>query len=322
MESVDNNLIMKKLIVTIPAFNEEKDISPVIKEIPRFIDGIDKVEVLVLDDGSIDDTVRVAKEAGADYVISHNTNKGLAKTFKDAVEAALDRGADIIVNTDADNHYNQSEIPALIRPILNNKADIVIGSREVKKLDHMPSMNKYGNLMGSWFVCKLANLPKVDVSSGFRAYSKEAALKMNILSPHTYTHETLIQANDHKLTIAEVPILAREVKRDSKLIKSIPSHITKSLAVIFRTFTLYKPMRVFLIIGALLLTIGIIPLVRFIYFYFNGSGAGHIQSLIVGTMIVLIGFITTVMAMLASAIGWNRKLIEELLFRIKKIDKQ
>lgn len=313
---------MKKLIVTIPAYNEEKFIGDVIKEIPRFIDGIDKVEVLVLNDGSKDNTVNVAREAGADYVISHNTNKGLAKTFKDAVEEALNRGADIIVNTDADNHYNQSKIPLLLEPILNNKADIVIGSREVKNLDHMPATNKYGNLMGSWFVCKLANLPQVDVSSGFRAYSKEAALKMNVLSPHTYTHETLIQANDHKLTIAEVPILAREVKRKSKLIKSIPNHIIKSLSVIFRTFTLYKPMRVFLVIGGFLFILGIIPIIRFIYFYYNGSGAGHIQSLIVGTMIVLIGFITTVMAMLASAIGWNRKLIEELLFRIKKIEKQ
>jgi len=312
---------MKKLIVTIPAYNEEGDIAKVIKEIPRNIAGIDKVEVLVLNDGSKDNTVNIAKEAGADYVISHNTNKGLAKTFKDAVEEALNRGADIIVNTDADNHYNQSKIPLLIEPILNNRADIVIGSREVKNLDHMPTTNKYGNLMGSWFVCKLANLPHVDVSSGFRAYSKEAALKMNVLSPHTYTHETLIQANDHKLTIVEVPILAREVKRKSKLIKSIPKHIIKSLSVIFRTFTLYKPMRVFLVIGGLLFIIGMIPIIRFLYFYFNGAGAGHIQSLIFGTMIVLIGFITMVMAMLASAIGWNRKIIEEILFRVKKIEK-
>ncbi len=313
---------MKKLIVTIPAYNEEKYITDVIKEIPREIPGIDKVEVLVLDDGSIDNTVNVAKAAGADYVISHNTNKGLAKTFKDAVEEALNRNADIIVNTDADNHYDQSKIPLLIEPILNNRADIVIGSREIKNLDHMPTTNKYGNLMGSWFVCKLANLPHVDVSSGFRAYSKEAALKMNVLSPHTYTHETLIQANDHKLTIVEVPILAREVKRKSKLIKSIPKHIVKSLSVIFRTFTLYKPMRVFLVIGGILFVLGMVPVIRFAYFYFNGSGAGHIQSLIIGTMIVLIGFITTVMAMLASAIGWNRKIIEEILFRVKKIEKR
>jgi glycosyltransferase involved in cell wall biosynthesis len=311
-----------KLIVTIPAYNEEKTITSVIKEIPRNISGIDRVEVLVLNDGSYDKTVEVAKNAGADYVISHKENKGLAVTFKDAVEEALKKGADIIVNTDADNHYNQSKIPQLIDPIIGNNADIVIGSREVEKLDHMPRANRYGNLLGSWFVCKLANLPRLDVSSGFRAYSREAALKMNVLSPHTYTHETLIQANDHKLTIAEVPIGAREVKRESRLIENVPKHITKSLSVIFRTFTLYKPMRVFLVIGSLLFIIGLIPIVRFVYFYLIGSGAGHIQSLVVGTMIVLIGFITSVMAMLASAIGWNRKLIEELLYRIKKIDKK
>lgn len=309
-----------KLIVTIPAYNEEETIASVISEIPRNIPGIKEVEVLVLNDGSKDKTVEVAREAGADYVISNKENKGLATTFKNAISEALKRGADIIVNTDADNHYNQSKIPELIKPVLENKADIVIGSRMVDKLKHMPKINKYGNLLGSWFVCKLSDLPKIDVSSGYRAYSREAALKMNVLSPHTYTHETLIQANDHKLTICEIPIEAREVKRKSRLIKSIPSHIGKSLAVIFRTFTLYKPLRVFVGTGALLTIIGAIPLIRFIYFYFNGSGQGHIQSLIIGVMIILIGFITTVMALLASAIGWNRKLIEEVLYKLRKIE--
>ena len=310
-----------KLIITIPAFNEEKTIAAVIKEIPRQIIGVDTVEVLVLNDGSSDNTVAVAKEAGANYVVSNNQNKGLAFTFRRALEGALDRGADIIVNTDADNHYNQSAIPKLIQPLLDKKADIVIGSREVKQLSGMPKTNKYGNLLGSWFVCKLANLPKLDVSSGFRAYSREAAMKINVLSPHTYTHETLIQAHDHRLTIVEIPIPARQVERKSRLIKSVPRHLLKSLAVIFRTFTLYKPLRVFTAIGAILFIVGAIPLIRFAYFYFNGTGEGHIQSLIIGTMLVLIGFITVVMAMLASAIGWNRKLIEEVLYKLKKLEK-
>lgn len=311
-----------KLIITIPAYNEEATIASVIKEIPRRIEGIDEVKVLVLNDGSKDKTVEVAKAAGADYVISNKENKGLATTFKTAIEEALNRGADIIVNTDADNHYNQSKIPELVRPILKNNADIVIGSRIVEELEYMPKTNKYGNMLGSWFVCKLSDLPKVDVSSGYRAYSKDAALKMNVLSPHTYTHETLIQANDHKLTIVEVPIKARKVERESRLIKSIPKHITKSLAVIFRTFTLYKPLRVFVGIGVALSILGMVPLVRFMYFYLTGSGSGHVQSLIVGIMFVLIGFMTTVMALLASAIGWNRKLIEEVLFKLRKIERK
>ena len=310
-----------KLIITIPAYNEEKTLAGVIKEIPRTIKGLDEVEVLVLNDGSKDRTAEVAKEAGADYVISNGINKGLAYTFKRAVGAALAQGADIIVNTDADNHYDQSRIPELIRPIINKKADIVIGAREVKKLKHMPASNKYGNMLGSWFVCRLAGLPALDVSSGFRAYTREAAQKMNILSPHTYTHETLIQANDHHLTITQVPIEARQVTRKSRLIKSIPRHVFRSLLVIFRTFTLYKPLRVFTFLGTVVFIIGLIPLIRFLYFYFTGDGEGHIQSLVLGTMGVLIGFITMVMAMLASAIGWNRKLIEEVLYKLRKIDK-
>jgi glycosyltransferase involved in cell wall biosynthesis len=307
-----------KLFVTIPAYNEEQTIASVIREIPRQIDGIDEVRVLVLDDGSKDKTKEKALSAGADFVISHKENKGLAITFKDAIEEALLRGADIIVNTDADNHYNQSRIPELVKPILAGEADIVIGGREIEKIDHMPWPNKYGNILGSWFVCKLANLPKLDVSSGFRAYTKEAALKMNVLSSHTYTHESLIQAHDHGLIIKEIPIQARKVKRKSRLIKSIPKHIAKSLAVIFRVFTLYKPMRIFLGIGMTVFITGLIPIIRFLSFYFAGQGSGHIQSLIIGSMVVLIGFMICVIALLASAIGWNRKMLEEILYKLKE----
>ncbi len=307
-----------KLIVTIPAYNEEKTIASVIREIPRQIEGIENVKILVLNDGSTDNTAQVASSAGADFVISHKKNKGLAITFKDAIEEALKKGADIIVNTDADNHYDQSRIPELIKPILNKKADLVIGSRKVEELDHMPRKNKYGNIMGSWLVCKLSGLGKIDVSSGFRAYTRETALRMNILSPHTYTHETLIQAAENKLSIIEIPIKAREVKRKSKLIKSIPRHIAKSLTVILRVFSLYNFIKIFITLGLILFIIGLIPIFRFIYFYFLNGGQGHIQSLIIGTMMTLIGFITIAIALLASAIDWNRKLIEEILYKTKK----
>ena len=307
-----------KLIITIPAYNEERTIASVISEIPRRINGINDIEVLVLDDGSTDKTVKSAREAGADFVISHKKNKGLAITFKDAIEEALKKGADIIVNTDADNHYDQSKISELVKPILNKKADIVIGSRRISELNHMPRRNKYGNILGSWFVCKLAKLGKIDVSSGFRAYTRKAALKMNILSPHTYTHETLIQAAENKLTITEVPIRAREVKRKSKLIKSIPNHIAKSLTIILRVFSLYNFIKIFITLGIILFLAGIVPIVRFVYFYFVDGGQGHIQSLIIGTMVTLIGFTTITIALLASALDWNRKLIEDILYRVKK----
>jgi len=307
-----------KLIVTIPAYNEEKTITSVIREIPRQIEGISSVKILILNDGSTDNTAQIASSAGADFVISHKQNKGLAITFKDVIEEALKKGADIIVNTDADNHYDQSKIPELIKPILDKKADMVIGSRKIEELDHMPRKNKYGNILGSWLVCKLAGLGKIDVSSGFRAYTRKAALKMNILSPHTYTHETLIQAAENKLAIVEVPIKAREVKRKSKLIKSIPRHIAKSLTVILRVFSLYNFIKIFITLGIVLFIIGVIPIIRFIYFYFIDGGQGHIQSLIIGTMMTLIGFITIAIALLASAIDWNRKLIEDILYRTKK----
>jgi len=310
-----------KLIITIPAFNEEKTIAAVIKEIPRQITGVETVEVLVLNDGSSDQTVSVAKEAGADYVVSNNENKGLAYTFRRALEEALGRGADIIVNTDADNHYNQSRIPELVKPILENKADLVIGSRQVKNLKKMPLANRYGNLLGSWLVCKLSKLPKLDVSSGFRAYSREAAQKINVLSSYTYTHETLIQAQDQKLKILEIPIPARPVQRKSRLIKNVPWHATRSLGMILRVFTLYNFLRVFVTTGVILFIVGLVPLIRFIYFFVIGQGEGHIQSLIIGTMLVLIGFITVVMALLASALDWNRKLMEDVLYRLKKIEK-
>ncbi|MBU1177656.1 glycosyltransferase family 2 protein [Patescibacteria group bacterium] len=311
-----------KLIVTIPAYNEEKTIAAVIKEIPRQLTGIDAVQVLVIDDGSRDQTVAVAKGAGADFVISNNENKGLAYTFRRALEEALAREADVIVNTDADNHYDQSRLAELIKPILDKQADIVIGSREVKKLAAMPASNKYGNLFGSWLVCKLANLPRVDVSSGFRAYSREAALKLNVFSLYTYTHETLIQARERQLKIIEVPIKARPVRRPSRLIRNIPFHVTRSVSVILRVLTLYNFLRMLLVSGLVLFVVGLIPLIRFFYFFVVGQSEGHIQSLVVGTMIVLIGFITVVMALLVSAIDWNRKLIEDTLYRLKKIEKQ
>lgn len=308
----------RKLIVTIPAYQEEATIADVIREVPREIEGVGRVEVLVLDDGSTDNTVAESLAAGADHVISHRTNLGLARTFRDAVHQALKRGADIIVNTDADNHYDQSRIPDLIRPILEGRADITVGSRNIKELP-MRWSNKWGNLLGSFLVRTLAGLPHgIDVSTGFRAYDREAALRLNIMSTHTYTHETLIAAMEQGISIVDVPLPARYVSRPSRLIKGIAAHILRALSVILRTYAAYQPMRVFATLSFLLILAGMVPLVRFLVLYIGGDAGGHVQSLIAGAVLILVGFQVFVLTLLASAISWNRKMIEEILWRERR----
>ncbi|MFC1662938.1 glycosyltransferase family 2 protein [Patescibacteria group bacterium] len=308
-----------KLVVTIPAYNEEATIAEVIKEIPRNIPSINSVKVLVIDDGSRDRTVEVARSAGADRVISHPANKGLAKTFKDGIEQALKMDADIIVNTDADNHYDQSRIPDLVNPIVRKKADVVIGSRKIKELEDMPLANKQGNRLGSYITSKLAGLSEVvDVSTGFRAYNREAALRINVYSDHTYTHSTLISAADQRLKIVEVPIRARKVTRKSRLIPNVGHFIFYAGTNILRNIILFKPLRFFGLLGGLLSLVGSIFIIRFLYYYFSDGGQGHVQSLIIAAVLIIVGFQVIILGFIASAIGWSRKLLEEILYRIKK----
>lgn len=307
----------RKLIVTIPAFNEEASIGEVIAEIPRHIAGVERVEVLVLDDGSSDATVEQALAAGADHVVCHGRNRGLAAAFKSALQEAVARGADVIVNTDADNHYDQSRIPDLIQPILRGDADITVGSRVLGEL-HMPAANKYGNQLANFIMQRLLRLPEIDVSTGFRAYTKEAALRLNVFSDHTYTHETLINALDQRLAIANVPLPARRVDRPSRLIRSIPSHVWKAGIVILRSFTLYRPLHVWGLAGIVFAVLGAVPFFRFLYMAAQGDGAGHIQSLVAGAALWFLGIQMFIAGLLASAIGWNRKLIEDVLYRMKQ----
>lgn len=312
-----------KLIVTIPTYNEEKNISDVIREIPRTINGIDRVEVLVMDDGSTDHTIAAATKAGADFILRQTENVGLAKNFSDAIQAALKKGADIIVNTDGDNHYNQSRIPELLEPILKRNADIVIGSRNIQKLGgKMPWINRIGNRIGSFVTTKIAGLPRLDVSSGFRAYSREAALKLVVYSGHTYTHATLIAAADQKCIITEIPITARTVDRPSRLIQSIPKHIFRAGVVILRNILLFKPLRSFSLLGGVIALLGFVVVLRFLVYYFINGGQGHIQSLILAGVLIMVGFQIGVMGLLASAIGWNRKILEDILYRLKKQEYQ
>jgi glycosyltransferase involved in cell wall biosynthesis len=305
-----------KLIVTIPAYNEEAAIGDVIAEVPRSIVGINSVEVLVVDDGSRDGTVEAALTAGADHVISHGRNKGLAAAFRTALREAVARGADIIVNTDGDNHYDQSRIPDLIQPLLRGEADISIGSRLLAGV-RMRAANKYGNRVANLIMQRLLGLPRVDVSSGFRAYNREAALRLNVLSNHTYTHETLINALDQELAIANVPLPARPVNRPSRLIRSLPSHVWKAGLVIVRSFTLYRPLQVWGTLGLLFALVGVLPFIRFLYFFAQGEGTGHIQSLLAGSALLFMGVQMYIVGLLASAVGWNRHLLEEVLYRLK-----
>lgn len=308
-----------KLIVMIPAYNEQETIGKVIQEIPREIVGVDEVRILVLDDGSTDDTARKARDAGADWVISNMHNLGLARTFKIGLEEALKKGADIIVNTDADFQYNQREIPKLIAPIVDNSAHMVIGNRQIRKLDHMPWGNKYGNLFGSFILRLLTGSHIRDASSGFRAFSRECALRLNLRSIHTYTHETIIQTVNLDLPITEIPIeFRRRMAGESKLIRSLFSHIKESAKTILRTVVTYKPFKTFLLLGGVPIAIGILIGIRFLYFYFFVGGQGHIQSLILMAVLVIVGFIIVMMGVVADLIATNRKTNEELLYLLKK----
>jgi glycosyltransferase involved in cell wall biosynthesis len=308
-----------KLIITIPALNEEANIAEVIREIPREIPGVSLVEVLVLDDGSTDRTVEEAYRAGADYVISNGRNRGLAFTFQRAITEALARGADIIVNTDGDNHYDQTKIPELIRPILAREADIVVGSRVLKDL-RMKAANKHGNRVANFLMQRLLKIDGIDVSSGFRAYSREAGLSLNVFSSHTYTHETLFHAVDRGLRIASVPLPARHVERPSRLISSLPRHVWRAGLVIMQAILRYRPLQAYGLVGAAFILAGALPALRYLSLVAIGSGGGHVQSLIAGVGLILFGAQMVVIGLLATAISWNRRMMEELLFRMRRED--
>lgn len=299
------------VIVTIPAYNEEETIPQVIASIPRKLKGVSSVKVLVWSDGSTDNTVVAAKEAGADYVFASKKNLGLAKTFDLASKKAVELGADIVVNTDADNQYDQQEIQKLVNPILIKGADMVNGDRQVEQLEHMPLSKKYGNILGSWVVRWLTNVKLNDASSGFRAYTKKTINTFSLLSSHTYTHETIIQAVFKDLVIHEIPVTFRERRSgSSRLVTGVLSHIKKSAATIIRTILKYKAFKFFLSLGSFFSSVGALVMLRFLYFFVIGDGAGHVQSLIFGSVIISVGLNTVLLGVMADLIAINRRLIE------------
>ncbi len=310
-----------KLIVQIPCLNEEKTLAQTVKDIPRTIDGIDKIEILVIDDGSTDQTVKIAEELNVDYIVRFRHNKGLAKAFTAGLDASVQYGADIIVNTDADNQYKGEDIPNLIKPIMEGKAEIVVGDRQVDSIPHFSFIKKILQKFGSWVVRQISETSVTDTTSGFRAYSKDAALMLNIVSPFTYTLESIIQAGKKHMTIVHVPIRTNKPLRKSRLFKSIPSYIRRSVVTIVRMYAMFQPLRIFFCFGAIFLLVGSLGIFRFLYLYVVSSGAaGHIQSLILSGVSLMMGFMLLMIGLVADIISFNRRLIEDVLYRVRKME--
>ncbi len=311
---------MAKLIVQIPCFNEEATIARTIADIPRAFPGVEAVEILLIDDGSHDETVARARAEGVDHVVSQRANQGLAQTFQLGLDEALRRGADIIVNTDGDNQYCGADIPALVLPIVDGRADIVVGDRRTNQITHFSPSKKILQRAGSAFVRRLSGVDAPDAVSGFRAFSREAAMRLTVRSSFSYTTETLIQAGKKNLVVASIPVRTNEVTRPSRLFKSIPQFIARSAQTMLRVYAMYEPLRIFLVVGATLMAIGLAPMVRFLAHYFAGDGQGMIQSLIIGAALMLLGGMSMMFALLADLVAYNRQLLELTLERVRRLD--
>lgn len=309
-----------KLIIQIPCYNEAETLEVALNNLPKQIDGIDEIEYLIINDGSKDNTVEVAKNWGVHYVVNFKCNKGLAKGFMAGLDACLRQGADIIVNTDADNQYCGADIEKLVRPILDGKADIVIGERPIDDTEHFSPLKKKLQHIGSWTVRVASKTDVPDAPSGFRAYGRQAALKMNVVNEYTYTLETIVQAGRNKMAITSVPIRTNPELRKSRLFNSMFGYIKKSMLTIIRAFMMYKPLRFFTIIGSTIFLIGLILGIRFLVFVFMGESGGHIQSLILASTLLLLGFQTFISGLQADLIASNRKLLEDIQERVRRLD--
>lgn len=309
-----------KLIIQLPCYNEEKTLPQTIADLPKEIEGIDEIEYLIINDGSTDQTVETAISCGVHHVVSFKKNKGLAAGFMAGLDACLRLGADIIVNTDADNQYCGADIAELVRPILDGQYDIVIGTRPIDNIEHFSKRKKRLQHIGSWVVRVASDTDCEDAPSGFRAYSREAALHMNVFNQYTYTLETIIQAGRSNMAIGSVPIHTNPETRKSRLFKSMTSYIRRSVGTILRSFMMYRPLRFFSIIGGVLFAVGLVVAARYIWLFAAGFGRGHVQSLILSTDLLLLGAMTFITGLEADLIASNRRLLEELQYRIRKMD--
>jgi glycosyltransferase involved in cell wall biosynthesis len=311
---------MTKLVIQIPCYNEAETLGIAVQALPRSIPGVDCVEVLVIDDGSLDNTADVARALGVDHVVRLTHNQGLAKAFMAGLDAALKMGADIIVNTDADNQYCADDIPRLVQPVLLGQAEIVVGARPIDKIRDFSPVKKALQKLGSWVVRLASDTQIPDAPSGFRAFSRDAALRLNVFNEYTYTLETIIQAGQKGMAIQSVPVRTNGYLRPSRLVKSIPSYVKRSIFTILRIFMTYKPLRFFLLLGAGPFGIGFLLGVRWLVLYFAGTPRSHVPSLILAAILLLIGVQLWVLGLVADLLAVNRKMLEEIQLRSRRAE--
>ena len=311
---------MLKLIIQIPCWNESASLPQTLSVLPKQISGVDIIETLIIDDGSTDGTADVARQNQVDHIVSLTRHKGLAGGFQAGLDAGLKAGADIIVNTDADGQYKGEDIPRLIQPILEKRADIVIGNRDIENIKQFSFIKKRLQRMGSWVVRQLSSSTIADATTGFRAYSREAALRLNIISNYTYTIESIIQAEHKNLAIVNITISTNPVNRQSRLFRTIPEYLKRSMVTIIRVYAMFNPLRLFMTLGGGMIFVGFLIGCRFLFYFLLGAGTGKIQSLILAAALLIIGFQMLVIGLVSDLIAANRRLIEEALYRIKKIE--
>jgi len=309
-----------KLIIQIPCYNEEQILPQTIADLPRYLDGINVVEYLIINDGSTDRTVEVAREAGVHHIVNFKNNKGLAKGFMAGVDACLHLGADIIVNTDADNQYVGEDIAKLVKPILDGMADIVIGERPIDSISHFTGIKKKLQRAGSLVVRIASGTSIPDAPSGFRAYSREAAMRLNVVNDYSYTLETIIQAGMNNMALDSVPIRTNPETRESRLFKSMWGYIKRSAGIIVRSYVMYRPLKVLGTAGVFIFLLGSLIGIRFMLFWLAGNGSGHIQSLILASLLMMLGVQTFISGLQADIISANRKILEDIQYRVRKME--
>ena len=307
-----------KLIIQIPCLNEAETLEIALNDLPKHIDGIDEIEYLIINDGSVDNTVEVARNWGVHYIVSFKRNKGLAKGFMAGIDACLKHGADIIVNTDADNQYCGEDIEKLVRPILDGKADIVIGERPIDETEYFSPLKKKLQHFGSYIGRKASKTDIPDAPSGFRAFSREAAMHINVMNNYTYTLETIVQAGRSSWAITSVPVRTNGELRKSRLFHSMGAYVKRSMITIIRAYMMYRPLTFFSGLGLIPFTGGFLIGLRFLIYWLKGSGSGHIQSLIFASTLMLLGFMTFIVGLQADVIANNRKILEDIQYRIRK----
>lgn len=307
-----------KLIIQIPCYNEAETLEIALNDLPRKLDGIDEIEYLIINDGSRDNTVEVAKKWGVHHIVNFKQNKGLAKGFMAGLDGCLRNGADIIVNTDADNQYCAADIVTIIQPILDGKADMVIGARPIDQTEHFSFIKKKLQHFGSWVVRKASNTTIPDAPSGFRAFSRDAAMHINVVNDYTYTLETIVQAGRGKIAITSVPIRTNAELRPSRLFSSIWGYVKKSMLTIIRAYMMYKPLKCFTFLSIPPIAVGILIGLRFLLYMAMGQGSGHIQSLILACTLIIMGFVTIMIGLVADVIAANRKILEDTQYHVRK----